>query len=97
MKEENSSAYAAYIFMNPRGVAQRELRPAGGDQRNVYANVLLTTRTLEGSAFGQKARGLLDPLTNRLSGGLELARQLSDAAAGAHQLHNSPPYSGEYG
>jgi len=28
MKEENSSAYAAYIFMDPRGVAQGALRPA---------------------------------------------------------------------
>ena len=50
--------FCARAFVNRGMVADISLHAAaeGGDQRNTYANVLLTTRTIEASAFGRKVR-----------------------------------------
>jgi hypothetical protein len=51
-------AFCARAFVAGGMVADISLHGAAedGDQRNIYANVLLTTRTIEAAAFGRKVR-----------------------------------------
>ena len=51
-------AFCARTFVAHGMVADISLHAAaeGRDQRNIYANVLLTTRTIEAPAFGRKVR-----------------------------------------